>query len=140
MMVALLVLLMLHLAYGCTHFRIIAKDKSVIIGRSMGFNIFLEEYFQSDPKETQYKMYLPEELCKGKEGVWKSKYDILNAFAQGGGAGGMNSQGLSVEALYLQEAVYENLTKFDCLHSISQGQLPNYILGKFFFLMYKPYH
>lgn len=132
-MVALLVLLLFQLAYGCTHFRIIAKDKSVIIGRSMEFDVFLEEYVLSDPKGTQHKMYLPQELCKGKEGFWESKYDILNAFAQGGGAGGMNSQGLSVEALYLQEVVYENLTKSDCLHSISQGQLPNYILGKFFF-------
>ena len=99
----------------------------------MEFDVFLEEYVLSDPKGTQYKMYVPQELCKGKEGFWESKYGILNAFAQGGGAGGMNSQGFSVEALYLQEVVYENLTKSDCLRSISQGQLPNYILGKFFF-------
>lgn len=66
-------------------------------------------------------MYLPQKLCKGEEGVWKSKYDLLNALAKNGGAGGMNSHGLSVETLYLQETVYENLTKSDCLHSISQG-------------------
>ena len=51
----------------------------------------------------------------------------------------MNSHGLSVETLYLQDTVYQNLTKSDCLHSISQGQLPNYVLGKFFFFNAKTF-
>lgn len=133
----LLVLFMFKPIYGCTDFRITARDKSVIIGRSMEFDTYLGEYFQSDPKGTQYKMYLPPMLCKGKEGFWDSKYDLLNALAKNGGAGGMNSHGLSVETLYLQDTVYQNLTKSDCLHSISQGQLPNYALGKFVFSMQK---
>ena len=78
----LLALFMFQLIYGCTHFRVIAKDKSVIIGRSMEFDTYLGEYFQSDPKGTQYKMYLPPMLCKGKEGFWDSKYDLLNALAK----------------------------------------------------------
>ena len=135
-----LVTLTFQLVYGCTHFRLRTKDESVIIGRSMEFDIFLGEYLQSDPKGTSYKMQLPKDLCKGKEGIWESKYDILNAFAQGGGgAGGMNSEGLSVETLYLHGTVYDNVTQSDCLDAVSQVQLSIYILGKLFFLVHQPY-
>ena len=105
----------------------------------MVFDIFLGEYFQSDPKGTSYKMQLPKDLCKGKEGIWESKYDTLNAFVQGlGGAGGMNSEGLSVESLYLHETVYENVTQSDCLDAVSQVQLATYILGKMFLFFHQP--
>ena len=104
----------------------------------MVFDIFLGEYFQSDPKGTSYKMQLPKDLCKGKEGIWESKYDTLNAFVQGpGGAGGMNSEGLSVESLYLHEIVYENVTQSDCLDAVSQVQLATYILGKMFLFFHQ---
>ena len=135
----LMVILTFQLVYGCTHFRLTTKDKSVIIGRSMVFDIFLGEYFQSDPKGTSYKMQLPKDLCKGKEGIWESKYDTLNAFVQGpGGAGGMNSEDLSVESLYLHETVYENVTQSDCLDAVSQVQLATYILGKMFLFFHQP--
>ena len=129
----LLVLLMFQLTNGCTHFRIKAKDDSVVIGRSMEFNINLLEYFKSEPKKTQHKMDLLLELCQGKKGVWESKYDILNALVLDAGVGGMNSEGLSVESLYLQESMYENVTESDCANAIAAVQLPNYILGKFSF-------
>ena len=135
----LLVLFIFKPIYGCTDFRITARDKSVIIGRSMEFDTYLGEYFQFDPKETQYKIYLPPMLCKGKEGFWESKYDLLNALDKNGEAGGTNSHGLAVETLYLQDTVYENLTKWDCSHSISQGQLLNYVLSKFVFSIQKPF-
>ena len=135
----LLVIQTSQLVYACTHFRLTTKDQSVIIGRSMEFDIFLGEYFQSDPKGTSYKMQLPKDLCKGKEGIWESKYDILNAFAQGGGgAGGMNSEGLSVETLYLHGTVYDNVTQSDCLDAVSQVQLSIYILGKIFLFFHEP--
>lgn len=87
-------------ALACTDFRVITKDNTTIIGRSMEFGLDLQSNVVATPRNTEFSPKAPD----GNPALsWKSKYGYvyMNALNSPLAVDGMNEEGLSFEYLYL---------------------------------------
>lgn len=93
--------LSLHkVVWACTDFRVIAKDGTVLMTRSMEYGVDMKSNLRSSPRGRNFSAVAPE----GKPGLtWKAKYGyvFLDGFNVDVALDGMNEVGLSVESLYL---------------------------------------
>jgi choloylglycine hydrolase len=88
------------IASACTDFRIIAKDNSVLITRSMEYGVDMKSNLRSSTRGRIFTTIAPD----GHSGLsWKAKYGylFLDALNVDAALDGMNEAGLSVESLYL---------------------------------------
>jgi choloylglycine hydrolase len=118
------------LSFSCTHFKLTAKDKSIIIGRSMEFGPNLETDIYTVNRGTAFESTTPD----NKPGLhWQAKYGYLaldgfHLFP----TSGLNEQGLSFDALYLPDlAQYETYEPNNPAEAMPYYQLADYILGSF---------
>lgn len=126
---------LLLLSYGsevlsCTHFRLQAQDKSVVVGRSMEFAENLETDIYTVNRESQFTSKTPD----NKEGLsWKAKYGYLaldgfHLFP----VSGLNEAGLSFDILYLPGfAKFQNYDTANSAKALPYYQIGDYILGNF---------
>jgi choloylglycine hydrolase len=115
---------------ACTHFRLIAKDNTVVIGRSMEFGPDLETNIYTVNQGTKFKSQTPDH----QPGLsWQTKYGYLaldgfHLFP----VSGMNTEGLSFDLLYLPGlAAYQTYDKNNASHAMPYYQIADYILGNF---------
>jgi choloylglycine hydrolase len=118
------------MSVACTHFRLIAKDNSVIIGRSMEFGPNLETAIYTVNQGTVFDSKTPDE----KSGMhWQAKYGYvaLNGFNLFP-VSGMNEQGLSFDLLYFPGlAQYETYDAAKASKAMPYYQIADYLLGNF---------
>jgi choloylglycine hydrolase len=119
---ALLALLGMIDAIGCTDFRVMAKDGTVVIARSMEFAADLKSNLRTSNRNRVNNMTAPD----GKPGLaWKSKYGYLYL-------DGMNEAGLSFEALYLPNlAAYQAVPAGKDNQALPYIHLGDWVLGNF---------
>ncbi|MDX2345426.1 MAG: choloylglycine hydrolase family protein [Legionella sp.] len=119
-----------NFSFACTHFRLIAKDNSVIIGRSMEFGPNLETEIYTVNRDTAFNSKTPD----GKPGLnWKAKYGYLalNGFGLFP-VSGINEQGLSFDLLYFPDlAQYEAYDADKASNAMPYYQIADYLLGNF---------
>lgn len=118
------------LSMACTHFKLTAKDNTVIIGRSMEFGPNLETDIYTVNQGTAFTSTTPD----NQPGLaWKAKYGYLaldgfHLFP----TSGLNTAGLSFDLLYLPGlAAYQNYHKTHASQSMPYYQIADYILGNF---------
>ena len=120
---------------ACTEIRVPAEDSSVIIGRSMEFQVDLKSNVVIEPKGHSHTAILPEKCVQPDLPMrWQNKHSIayLDAFDLPVGCDGQNEAGLSVGALYFPGfAKYQNVSEQKCYSSISQLEFAMWILGNF---------
>src|SRR5579862_1729235 len=100
--VILITLLNISAAVACTDFRVMAKDGTVLITRSMEYSVDMKSNLRSSTRGRVFTTIGPD----GKSGLaWKAKYGyvFLDAMNQDFVIDGMNEVGLSVEGLYLPD-------------------------------------
>lgn len=117
--------------FACTDIKVVAKDGTVMISRSMEFAQDLKSNINTSPRGRNFTTTAP----NNKPGMsWKSQYGYI--FLDGLNAGfaidGMNDQGLSFEALYLPgETQYQNVPDSQEAHAIPYYNMGDWILGNF---------
>lgn len=85
--------------FCCTEFRVIAKDKTVVIGRSMEWGQDLQTQVIVQPRGTERQSLAPD----GSLGLqWQSKYGIvyMDGYGLDKALDGMNEKGLSASLLF----------------------------------------
>lgn len=119
-----------NFSVACTHFRLIAKDNSVIIGRSMEFGPNLETEIYTVNRGTSFESKTPD----GQAGFnWQTKYGYvaLNGFHLFP-VSGVNEQGLSFDLLYFPGlAKYQPYDKNKASSAMPYYQMADYLLGHF---------
>ena len=122
---------------ACTEIRVVAKDGTVIVGRTMEFEFNLESYVVVEPVDKSHKAYMPSK-CRYQLAPmkWQNKYVVtyLNAWGTNMAVDGMNNAGLSVGALLFPGfAEYEELPENKCPKGgmISHLELPLWLLSTF---------
>jgi choloylglycine hydrolase len=127
---ALCICLYASFAFTCTHFKLTAKDNSVIVGRSMEFGPNLETEIYTVNRDTAFNSQTPD----GKPGLaWRAKhgYLALNGFHLFP-VSGINEQGLSFDLLYFPEfAEYESYDSNQASKAMPYYQIADYLLGNF---------
>jgi choloylglycine hydrolase len=117
--------------YACTDFRIISKDGTVVIARSMEFATDLKSNIRSSTRGRIFKEIAP----NGEPAMhWQAKYGylFLDGFEQDFAIDGMNEHGLSYEALYLPlETRYQIVPLNKNQQSIPYTRLGDWILSNF---------
>lgn len=118
------------ISFSCTHFRLIAKDESVVVARSMEFGPNLETNIYTVSRNTEFSSVTPD----GKQGFgWKAKHGYLaldgfHLFP----VSGMNEVGLSLDLLYFpgfgQYQAYDN---HQAAQSMPYYHIADYLLGNF---------
>lgn len=111
----------IQVANSCTDIRLIAKDGTVMVSRSMEFAGDLQSNLRSSPRGRHYNFTTP----NGIQGhTWNAKYGYLylDAANQNYAVDGMNEAGLSVEALYLP-----GMTKYQTVPAGKEAQAIPYI-------------
>lgn len=86
--------------HACTDFRLMAKDNTVLVTRTLEFALPLDSHFRSSPRERTFTSHMPNnELAMS----WAAKYGYvyLNSLGQDFASDGLNEAGLSFEYLYL---------------------------------------
>jgi len=95
------------LAYACTDFQIKAKDKSIVIGRSMEFPVDLKSNIIVVPRGQQFNV-MDSKKVKGLSWTAKYGYLALNAYnIPDTYVEGLNEAGLAFEGLMYTGAVYQ---------------------------------
>ncbi len=87
-------------AGACTQIQLMAKDGSVIVGRTMEFAVDLDSHIITSPEGRAFQSPSPD----GNNGLnWNAKhgYLLVDFFGTGRAVDGMNEKGLSVGLLYL---------------------------------------
>ena len=111
-------------ANACTDFRIIGKDGTIIIARSMEFAMDMQSNLRNSNRDRQFTTMGPQ----NKAGLtWKATYGylFLDGLQQDFAIDGMNEKGLSFEYLYLPgETVYQTVPS-----GKENMALPYYALG-----------
>ena len=139
MRVCFLTMCLLVVLHGCQETYVIARDQGVVVGRTMEFSIPFKTYVVTEPAGIKFKAHdLPN--CKdtmtfgASHSVIKTQGWLGNVFLNST-FGGINSAGLSASLLYYKifaEYLDSNyITGEECLNSISQNQVPEYILAKY---------
>ncbi len=116
-----LMLMMAFQANACTDIRLVAKDGTVMVTRSMEFAADLHSNLRSSPRGRHYTFTTP----NGVQGMqWNAKYGYvyLDGANQNYVVDGMNEAGLSVEALYLP-----GITKYQTVPAGKEAQGLPYI-------------
>jgi choloylglycine hydrolase len=115
---------------ACTHFRLTAKDNTVIIGRSMEFGPNLESEIYTVNRGTNFESTTPD----NQPGLhWQAKYGYLalngfNLFP----VSGINEKGLSFDLLYLPGlAEYQTYDASKASDAMPYYQIADYLLGNF---------
>lgn len=120
-----------HSANACTDFRLIAKDGTVMVTRTMEFGTPMNSNLMSTPEDTVFQNTAPD----GKPGLsWKAKYGYvyLDGMGIATAIDGMNEVGLSAEGLlFPTEAGYQTVTPGSEKSAVSYRQLNDWILGNF---------
>lgn len=118
-------------SFACTDFRIIAKDKTVVVGRSLEFSEDLKSNIRTAPRGITITNKTPD----GNPAMsWKSKYgyiylDALNAPVA---LDGLNEKGLSFEYLYLPgETTYQTIPAQKSAQAIPYFRFGDWVLGNF---------
>lgn len=116
---------------ACTDFRIIAKDGSVIITRTLEFAMDLNSNLRNVPRASIFNTTAPD----NKPGVsWTNKYGYLylDGLNMPAVVDGMNEKGLSFEYLYLPgETKYQNIPADKSKKALPYYYLGDWVLGNF---------
>ncbi len=124
--------LFMNTTYACTGIRLIAKDGSVVYGRTMEWGAFnLHTRIAVFPRGYAFSGLTPDGL-NGKK--WKAKYGIvgMDMIGQDYIAEGMNEAGLAVGLFYHNGfARYPAYSKKEADISLSAKDVVAYILGNF---------
>jgi len=116
---------------ACTDIKLTAKDGTIMIGRTMEFEMDLKSNLVSTPREKLITNTTPD----GKPGLsWKGKYGyvFLDALNTGYGTDGMNEMGLSIEDLYLPgETQYQAIPIGKEKSAVSYLRFTDWVLGNF---------
>lgn len=116
---------------ACTDFRVIAKDGSVIVTRSMEFSLPLNSNLRTSPRGRHFSSVAPD----GQPGMsWTGKfgYVFVDALDQDFAIDGMNERGLSFEYLYLPgETQYQAVPAGKDNHALPYLMLGDWILSNF---------
>jgi choloylglycine hydrolase len=118
--------------WACTGFRLIAKDGSVVYGRTMEWGAFdLNSRVAIIPRGYKFKGLTPE----GNNGlVYTTKYGIVGLDMVGKNyiSDGMNEKGLALGLFYHPGyAMYPEYKKDTAKNSLSSQELANFILGEY---------
>ncbi|XP_029192333.2 conjugated bile acid hydrolase-like [Acropora millepora] len=119
---------------ACTEFRVSSKDGSVIIGRSMEFNLDLKSDLVVEPAGFIHQA-VPKLGCPvSSRMTWNNSYRIayLDVLDLPFASDGLNEAGLSVGSLLFPGfAKFQDIPIDRCDNAISSLQFPLWILGKF---------
>ena len=122
-------------AEACTEIRVIAEDKTVVMGRSMEYMIDLMSYIVVEPKAYPHTAELAKSCTRSTSPMtWTNRYKIayLDAWSLPVAVDGQNEAGLSVGALLFPGfSKYQVVPKSKCGSAISNLQFPLWILGNF---------
>ncbi len=117
--------------HGCTEFRISAKDKTVVVGRSMEWGDDMHSQIVVQPRGKQCSSLAPD----GSQGLaWKSNYGFVfvNAYGLDAATDGMNEQGLSVGLLFFPGfGEYQTVPKGQNEKALSSVDFATWLLGNF---------
>lgn len=120
-----------HSLLACTDFRLMTKDGTVLIARSMEFSVDLQSNVRSSNRGRQFTSMTP----NNKPGLtWKAKYGYLfvDGFNQDYALDGMNEAGLSVEGLYLPgETQYQDVPQGKDRQAVSYLHFGDWVLSHF---------
>jgi len=120
-----------NVAVACTDFRIIAKDGTVLITRSMEYSVDMKSNLRSSTRNRLFTTVAPD----GKSGLsWKAKYGylFLDAMNIDVAVDGFNEAGLSVESLYLPNfAGYQTVPADLSNEGLPYINLADWVLGNF---------
>lgn len=120
-----------NIASACTDFRIIAKDNTVLITRSLEFGEAFNSNLRSTTEGTAFQTTTP----NGTSGAaWTSKYGYLYLDGMNINAvvDGMNEQGLSFEDLYMPgETQYQTIESGKDAQAVSYLNFGDWVLGNF---------
>lgn len=118
-------------SFACTDVRVMAKDKTVVIGRTLEFAEDLNSNVRSAPRGTAFNNKAPD----GSTALsWKSKYgyvyvDALNVAVA---VDGINEKGLSFEYLFLPgETQYQTVPAQKQKQAVPYYYFGDWILGNF---------
>ena len=118
-------------AFSCTDFRLIAKDGTVLITRSMEFALDLKSDLCTSNRDRNF-------TTTGSDGkpamAWKAKYGyvFLNGLNVDMAVDGMNEKGLSFEALYLPDlAKYQDVPTGHMNQALPYYNFGDWVLGNF---------
>jgi choloylglycine hydrolase len=115
---------------ACTGMKLIAKDGSLVHGRTLEFGIQVDISTVVIPRGYSFKGTTPQ----GEGLSYKSKYGVVGAIAFGELAlmDGLNEKGLAVGTFYFPTfAGYAKITAENQLRALSPVEFPNWILTQF---------
>jgi len=116
---------------GCTEFRAIAKDKTVVVARSMEWGEDMHSHIVVQPRGKNYSSLASD----GSQGLaWKSRYGFLfiNAYGLDGATDGMNEHGLSVGLLFFPGfGKYQQVPEGQNEKALSSVDFAFWLLGNF---------
>lgn len=120
-----------NVVWACTDFRVIAKDGTVLIARSMEYGVDMKSNLRSSPRGRSFSSVAPD----GKSGLaWKAKYGylFLDGFNVDVALDGMNEAGLSIENLYLPNfAGYQVVPAGHSNQALPYLNFADWVLGNF---------
>lgn len=117
--------------FACTDFKLVAKDGTVLITRSMEFETDLKSNLRTATRGMNYQSKAP----SGKDGLaWKGKYGYvyLDGLGQDVVFDGLNETGLSFEYLYLPgETTYQTVPTGKDNQALAYYQFGAWVLSQF---------
>lgn len=118
-------------SYACTDFKLIAKDNTVLISRSMEFAHDLKSNLRTSPRGRTFNTTTP----NNKPGLsWKAKYGyvFVDGFDIDASFDGMNEAGLTFEYLYLpDETHYQSIPSGKDSQTIPYSLFGDWVLSNF---------
>lgn len=118
-------------ALACTDFRIMAKDSTALVTRSMEFALDLKSNIRTSPRGRIFNTTAPDD----KPGLsWKAKYGyvFLDGLNVDMAVDGLNEKGLSFGALYLPIlAQYQTVPTGQNQQALPYFQIGDWILSNF---------
>ncbi|MBM4327899.1 MAG: choloylglycine hydrolase family protein [Deltaproteobacteria bacterium] len=119
-------------AYSCMSFRVIAKDGTIMIGRTMEFGVDSQWKIAVVPRNMQFTSPAP----GGKTGLtWKNKYGYVAVVGWGIDtmvSDGLNEAGLSFGGLWYEPDVkYQDVAPGEESRALAQTMSGAWILGNF---------
>ncbi len=118
-------------SFACTDFKLIAKDGTKMITRSMEFGMEFNSNLRTSPRGRSFATTLQ----NGKQGLtWKNTYGYvyLDGLSLDFSFDGMNETGLTFEYLYLPgETQYQTIPAGKENQALSYPQLGDWVLGNF---------
>lgn len=115
---------------ACTGIKLIAKDGSLVHGRTLEFGVIVDISAAVIPRGYSFKGTTP----NGPGLEYKSKYGVVGAMAYSDPAllDGMNEKGLAVGTFYFPGyAGYSKITSENQSKALSPVEFPNWILTQF---------